>query len=244
MKIWFGKSLLFVAALVWADANAQQPAANSVDGHMLAAQKAAGLEFPGLLSRLCVVPPNKENSPPPQPPSATPRPAPDRSNWYAPPVKVFDNLYWVGTMIHSSWALKTSDGIILIDTLYNYASEPEIVDGLRKLGLDPATVKYVIVSHGHGDHDEGANLMQQGFHSHIIMAAPDWDAIEKANNMPGGDAEAGHGRDRRRETHAGRHDHIDCSHAWPYAGNPRAAVPGQRPRKTTERGLFRRHSVQ
>ena len=46
-----------------------------------------------------------------------------------------------------------ADGIILIDTLYNYASEPEIVDGLTKLGLDPATVKYVIVSHGHGDHD-------------------------------------------------------------------------------------------
>ena len=89
-------------------------------------------------------------------------------------------------MIHSSWALQTSDGIILIDTLYNYASEPEIVDGLRQLGLDPATVKYVIVSHGHGDHDEGANLMQQRFHSHIIMGAPDWDAIEKANPMPGG----------------------------------------------------------
>jgi metallo-beta-lactamase class B len=186
MRMWFGKSVLFLAALGWLDAHAQQPAANSVDGHLLAAQKAAGLEFPGLLSRLCIVPPNKENSPPPQPASATPRPAPDRSNWYAPPVKVFDNLYWVGTKIHSSWALKTNDGIILIDTLYNYASEPEIVDGLRKLGLDPATVKYVIVSHGHGDHDEGANLMQQRFHSRIIMAAPDWDAIEKANNMPGG----------------------------------------------------------
>lgn len=187
MKMWFGKSLLFVATLGCACANAQQAAAtNDVDAHRLAAQRAAGLEFPGLLARLCVVPPNKENSPPPQSPSASPRPAPDRSSWYAPPVKVFDNLYWVGTMIHSSWALQTSDGIILIDTLYNYASEPEIVDGLTKLGLDPATVKYVIVSHGHGDHDEGANLMQQRFHSHIIMGAPDWDAIEKANNMPGG----------------------------------------------------------
>jgi metallo-beta-lactamase class B len=186
MKMWFGKSLLFVAALGLASANAQEPAPNSVDGHMLTAQKAAGLEFPGLLSRLCVVPPTKANSPPPRPASAVPRAAPDRSTWYAPPVKVFDNLYWVGTKIHSSWAIKTSGGIILIDTLYNYAAEPEIVDGLRKLGLDPATVKYVIVSHGHGDHDEGANLMQQRFHSHIVMGAPDWDAIEKANNMPGG----------------------------------------------------------
>jgi hypothetical protein len=43
MKMWFGKSLLFVVALGWVDANAQQPAANSVDGHRLAAQKAAGI---------------------------------------------------------------------------------------------------------------------------------------------------------------------------------------------------------
>ena len=62
---------------------------------------------------------------------------------------MFDNLYFVGTKIHSSWALTTSDGIILIDTLYEYASEDAIVGGLTKLGLDPATVKYVIVSHGH-----------------------------------------------------------------------------------------------
>ena len=186
MKMGFVKSLLLVAALGCVGISAQQPAADSADAHRLAAQKAAGLEFPGLVARLCIVPPNKENSPPPQPPSATPRRAPDRSTWYAPPVKVFDNLYWVGTKIHSSWALQTSDGIILIDTLYNYASEPEIVDGLKKLGLDPATVKYVIVSHGHGDHDEGANLMQQRFYSHIVMGAPDWDAIEKANPMPGG----------------------------------------------------------
>jgi hypothetical protein len=49
------ESLFFVAALGRADANAQQPAANTVDGHRLAAQKAAGLEFPGLLSRLGIL---------------------------------------------------------------------------------------------------------------------------------------------------------------------------------------------
>jgi metallo-beta-lactamase class B len=186
MKMRFWNYLLLIAALGCAYMQAQQPAPNSVDAHRLAAQRAAGLEYPGLLARLCVVPPNKENSPLPRSLSATRRPTPDRSSWYAPPFEVFDNLYWVGTRIHSSWALKTSDGIILIDTLYNYASEPEIVNGLTKLGLDPAMVKYVIVSHGHGDHDEGANLMQQSFRAHIIMGGPDWDAIEKANPMPGG----------------------------------------------------------
>jgi metallo-beta-lactamase class B len=185
MKMRFCISLLLAASLGSAYVRGQQPAPNSADAHRLAAKRAAGLEYPGLLDRVCIVPPNKENSPPPSP-SARQRPVPDRSSWYAPPFKVFDNLYWVGTKIHSSWALKTSDGIILIDTLYNYASEPEIVDGLTMLGLDPATVKYVIISHGHGDHDEGANLMQQRFHAHIIMGGPDWDAIEKAPPMPGG----------------------------------------------------------
>jgi metallo-beta-lactamase class B len=179
-------SVLLMSTLAFAYTHAQQPAANTVEAHRLAAQRAAGLEYPGLLSRLCVVPPNKQNSPARTAFAAPPRPAPDRSSWYAPPFKVFDNLYWVGTKIHSSWALQTSDGIILIDTLYNYASEPEIIDGLTKLGLDPATVKYVIVSHGHGDHDEGANVMQQRFHAHVIMGGPDWDAVEKGNPMPGG----------------------------------------------------------
>lgn len=186
MKMRHWNSLVLIAALGCAYTHAQLPALNGADVHRLAAQRAAGLEYPGLLSRLCVVPPNKENSPRPMPPSDTLRPVPDRLSWYAPPFKVFDNLYWVGTKIHSSWALKTSDGIIVIDTLYNYASESEIVDGLTKLGLDPATVKYVIVSHGHGDHDEGANLLQQRFHAHVIMGAPDWDAIEKGRPMPGG----------------------------------------------------------
>ena len=51
---------------------------------------------------------------------------------------MFDNVYWVGTKINSAWAIKTSAGIILLDTMYNYAAETEIVDGLKKLGLDPA----------------------------------------------------------------------------------------------------------
>jgi len=41
----------------------------------------------------------------------------------------------------------------LIDTLFGYAAQDAIVDGLKKVGLDPADIKYIIVSHAHGDHD-------------------------------------------------------------------------------------------
>ena len=164
------------------------PTPDTVDGHVLAAQKAAGLDFPGTLEVLCIQP--ADGSDPAAAARAAnpgrPRTTPPRESWYAEPAKVFDNVYWVGTKINSAWAIKTSDGIILLDTMYNYAAETEIVDGLKKLGLDPATIKYVIVSHGHGDHDEGAKLLQDRYGTRVIMGAPDWDAIIKANNMPGG----------------------------------------------------------
>jgi len=151
----------------------------SVDAHLAAAKKAEGTDFPGTLARLCVVADVPVAG-------GGPRAIPDRRSWYAEPARMFDNLYWVGTKIHSAWALKTSGGIILIDTLYNYAVEPEIVEGLKKLGLDPATIKYVIITHAHGDHDEGARLLQDRYGARVVMGSPDWDAIEKNINMPGG----------------------------------------------------------
>lgn len=187
MKIEFGAALLAVAGFGLMNADAT-PASDRVDVHVLAAQKAAALDFPGTLDVLCIQPADGKD-----PDAAAreanagkPRTVPPRDTWYAEPAKVFDNVYWVGTKINSSWAIKTSAGIILVDTMYNYAAETEIVRGLKKLGLDPATIKYVIVSHGHGDHDEGAKMLQDKYGAHVIMGAPDWDSIIKANNMPGG----------------------------------------------------------
>src|SRR4029079_16288344 len=103
------------------------------------------------------------------------RVVPDPAQWYRRPYKVFHNLYFIGTRIHSSWALTTSDGIIVIDTLFDYASEPEIVDGLTTLGLNPRNIKYVLISHAHGDHDQGAALLQSRYGAKIVMGTADWD---------------------------------------------------------------------
>src|SRR5213079_1347772 len=84
---------------------------------------------------------------------------PDRSTWYAEPVKVFDNLYFVGQSEYSIWAVTTSEGIIVIDTIFDYSVEEEIA-GLKQLGLDPANIKYAIVTHAHPDHHGGAKFLQ------------------------------------------------------------------------------------
>jgi metallo-beta-lactamase class B len=180
MKLSFSALVIAIAGLgLQADA---QPANDAAAAHMTAAKKAAGTDFDGALARTCVSP---------DPPTIgggnnARRAVPDRATWYAKPARMFDNLYWVGTKIHSAWALQTSGGIILIDTLYNYAVEPEILNGFKTLGLDSAKIKYVIVSHAHGDHDEGARLLQDRYGAHVVMGADDWDTIEASANMPGG----------------------------------------------------------
>jgi metallo-beta-lactamase class B len=46
---------------------------------------------------------------------------------------VFDNLYFVGQTEYSAWAVTTSAGIILIDTLWDYSVEDEVVNGLTSV---------------------------------------------------------------------------------------------------------------
>ena len=112
---------------------------------------------------------------------AAQRQGPPREQWHAEPVKVFDNLYFVGLTEYSAWAVNTSDGIIVIDTIFDYSVEDEVAGGLRKLGLDPAKIKYVIVSHGHGDHSGGAKFLQDTFGARILLSAADWDLLDRSN---------------------------------------------------------------
>jgi metallo-beta-lactamase class B len=112
---------------------------------------------------------------------------PDRAGWYASPYKVFDNLYWLGTRQHSSWALTTSAGIIIIDTNFAWATQPEIIDGLTKLGLDPRDIEYVLISHAHGDHDQGAAELQSRYGARVVMGAPDWEStLQRPPTAAGG----------------------------------------------------------
>src|SRR5215475_598930 len=105
-------AFVVVAGLGLAPPAGQQPA-ESVEGYLAAAKEAAGFDFSGTLVRLCVAPqtaPGRDVAPPPPP---------ARGIWYTEPGKVFDNLYFVGSRIQSAWALTSSAGIILLDTLYD-----------------------------------------------------------------------------------------------------------------------------
>ena len=169
---------------------AQTPPA-TVDGYLGAAKIAAGTDWAGTFLRLCIPPPS--SAPAGGAPAAgaagsgTPRRPPARETWYAEPAKVADNLYFLGTKIHSAWAIMGSQGIIVVEALFDYAAQDEILGGLKKLGLDRSKVKYVILSHAHGDHDGGARLLQDEIAGvHLIYGAEDWEAVDKSANHLGG----------------------------------------------------------
>jgi metallo-beta-lactamase class B len=96
-------------------------------------------------------------------------------------VKVFDNFYFVGQSEYSVWAITTSEGIIVVDAIFDYSVEEEVAGGLKKLGLDPADIKYAIVTHPHPDHHGGAKFLQDRFGARVIMSAADWDFLERTN---------------------------------------------------------------
>ena len=148
------------------------------------AKTAAGFEFLGTLVRTCLLPQSGGEDTRDNVPNyiTNPASAPARDVWYAEPARVFDNLYFVGGKLHSAWALTKGEGIILIDTIYPYNSEELIIGGMQKLGLDPKNIKYVLISHAHGDHIGGAEMLQNRYGPRVVMGGPDWDLVAKYPN--------------------------------------------------------------
>jgi metallo-beta-lactamase class B len=185
-------AVIIACALAAVGAAAQNADAES---HVAAAKAAAGQEHTELFTSLCSETPTgpgtrgrgtttaaatatagttgavgqRQDAPPP----------PARSEWHAEPMKVFDNLYFVGMKDVSAWAVNTTGGIIVLDALYDYSVDDEIAEGLRKVGLDPANIKYVVVSHGHGDHSAGAKYLQDRFKAHVVLSSEDWDLLDR-----------------------------------------------------------------
>ena len=105
---------------------------------------------------------------------------PPLKDYTVEPTKVFDNMWYVGLASQGAFVITTSEGIILIDTLNNTEEARDVIlPGIKKAGLDPAQIKYIVLSHGHPgqtDHTGGANFLQRTYRPRVMMSKEDWDA--------------------------------------------------------------------
>jgi metallo-beta-lactamase class B len=102
-----------------------------------------------------------------------------------PAVKAFDQFYYLGINTVSAWALDTRDGIVLFDTLNNAAEAAQYIEGgLKRVGLDPARIKYIVITHAHADHYGGAKYLQEKYRAQVLMSDIDWNLLQQ--NTAGG----------------------------------------------------------
>ncbi len=169
-----------LVALLPALSQAQTPA-DSVRSYVEAARSFAGNDHAFVFGQLCETPIKAVNAAAVTEKVPAALPIIDAAReWYAEPAKVFDDLYFLGQTAFSVWALRTPEGIILVDAIFDYSVEAEVVDGLRKLGIDPAEIRYVIISHAHGDHSGGAAFLQK-LGAKIVMSEVEWQLYENSN---------------------------------------------------------------
>lgn len=105
------------------------------------------------------------------------QPREDDKSKAVPPFKIFDNLYYVGTDWVSAYLITTDNGIIVVDALYGKFVN-HIIQSTRNLGFNPKDIKYILCTHAHYDHSEGAATLQKLTGARIGMTDPDWQMTE------------------------------------------------------------------
>jgi metallo-beta-lactamase class B len=99
--------------------------------------------------------------------------------------QVFDNLYFIGEVAVSAWAVDTGDGLIIIDALYNGDEiERVLIPGLQSFGFKMSDVKALIITHEHIDHYGGAGYVQKEFGTTIYASEQTWDALDGMDDCP------------------------------------------------------------
>lgn len=99
-----------------------------------------------------------------------------------PMTRLFDNLYYAGRRWVGVYVLKTANGYFLLDGQNTLADAREItVPGLVAMGIDPASFKAGMPTHGHGDHYNGLKYMQDTYGGPVYIGSADAEALSASN---------------------------------------------------------------
>ncbi len=99
--------------------------------------------------------------------------------WNTPfePFRLIDNIYYVGTDGIAVYIIKTSQGLILMDTALPEATS-QIEGNIEKLGLKVGDIKYILNTHAHFDHTGGFAEMKKDSGAQLVAGERDKPLIE------------------------------------------------------------------
>jgi metallo-beta-lactamase class B len=105
-------------------------------------------------------------------------------DWHAPfpGFKIAGNLYYVGTADLAVYLVRTPQGNILINS--DFAEDvPMVRRSIEQLGFKYSDTKIVLISHAHGDHDEGVGQIQKDTGARVMVM--EGDVAEVQSTAPG-----------------------------------------------------------
>lgn len=89
-----------------------------------------------------------------------------------PATRFFDNVSFIGNDFVGCFLIETSGGLVMLDNMEPGDAE-YVEQGIRDLGHDPAQLKAILISHGHGDHYGNAVYFREKYGTKLYMSKID-----------------------------------------------------------------------
>ncbi len=95
------------------------------------------------------------------------------------PHRILDGVYALGDLDQVAlYLVEAADSLVLVDTGFRH-TYAQLHDAVRALGLDPARIKHVLITHMHLDHCEASPLIRDETGARVYAGAADAEELER-----------------------------------------------------------------
>lgn len=100
----------------------------------------------------------------------------------APAFPITEQLYYVGNRDVSCHLLKTSRGIVLIDTAFAQTTYL-LTESIRSIGVDPVEIQTILHTHGHVDHCGATCRLKELTGALVALGEQDVETVEQGTPL-------------------------------------------------------------
>lgn len=100
----------------------------------------------------------------------------------APAFAITDSLYYVGNRNVSCHIIRSTSGVVLIDTAFSQTTYL-LTESIRSVGVDPTEIKMILHTHGHVDHCGATRRLKELTGATIAMGEQDVETVERGTAL-------------------------------------------------------------